>query len=193
MDIPGEDVPVDYVVNDVFEGVWAWNHDVPLQLGIEACGLVSQVCGGDELLCEAPGSGASQSEAYGGFDEGIPRTVAAHGEYVAANIPSTLQRRRHERHVHFNPLVEVVEFETDFDFLGVDDVIPGDDCFEGCMECHFTSEAAPGDLVPVEIDEGIAPPLDDMGEDEDDPYVILHGFEVLEVSTAEQLFLTWSL
>lgn len=110
--------------------------------------------------------------------------MAAHGEYVAANIPSTLHRRRHERHVHFNPLVEVVEFETDFDFLGVDDVIPGDDCFEGCMECHFTSEAAPGDLVPVEIDDGIAPPLDDMGEDEDDPYVILHGFEVLEVSTA---------
>ena len=184
LDIPGEDVPVDYVVNDVFEGIWAWNHEVPLQLGIEACGLVSQVCGGDELLCAAPGLGASQREAPVDLDKGISRTVAAHGEYEAAVTPSTLHRRRHERHVRFNPLVEVVEFETDFDFLGVDDVIPGEGCFEGHLECHFTSEIAPGDVVPVENDDGIDPLLDDIGEDEDDPYVILHGFEVLEVSTA---------
>lgn len=112
------------MVNDVFEGIWTWNHEVPLQLGIEACGLVSQVCG-DELLCVAPDIGASQREAYGDLDDGISRTVAAHGEYEAAVTPSTLHRRRPERHVRFNPLVEVVEFETDFDFMGVDDVIPG--------------------------------------------------------------------
>ena len=151
-------------------------------LGLETCGIVSRVGGGDELLGSGQCADDLQHEALGGVDDGTFSTEVALGDFVAAVVPSCVHREQHERHVRFNPIIEVVEFEKDFDFMVVDDVFPSGSLSTGCLECHFTSEVAPGTSLPVEIDEELDAPLDEIEED-DDPYVIIHGFEGLEIST----------
>ena len=113
----GLGISVDCVVYDVFAGDWTWAPDVPPQLGIETCGIVSRVGGGEELLGAEQCAHALRHQALGGVDDGTFGTEAAHGECVAAMVPPSSPRQRQGRHVRFNPIIEIVEFETDFDFI----------------------------------------------------------------------------
>ena len=89
--------------------------------------------------------------------------------------------------VRFNPEVEIHEYEPDsnFNFMEVDDVIPPTEplVVGGAVQHHFSTETE--DVIPINSDAGVE---DDQPEFEldvdDDAYVVLHGFGVLQASTA---------
>ena len=71
----------------MFAGDWTWASGVPPQLGIETCGFVSRVGGGEELLGAEQCAHALRHQALGGVDDGTFGTEAAHGESVADMVP----------------------------------------------------------------------------------------------------------
>ena len=174
-------IPVDCVIDDVFEGSWGWLSDEcelhytkdNLDLRSGACSFhLDDRCSPGEVLQHAQVGNRSMDHL------------------VPGDGPLDVQSGEHDvelqqaRTVRFNPHVEVVEFvaHVHIDLFQVDDVIS---CPDGSGECcpqdHFEEEVV--DMFPVvqSLDTEEAP--QDMDDAEDDPYVILHGFEVLETST----------
>ena len=202
-------VPVSCCVQDVFSGVWSWVGDDELHYTKDNSDLRSGAkdalhggfnragvhvdhhrCVNDTLHFDVPSSAPASEQCMlnGGMalalvDSGSDTDLAL-GEIGANDAFVATSSRRRVRRVHFNPEVEVCEFEPHFDFMAVDDVLPStDSCSgDGTVQFHFASEA--DDILPP-------PFVGDMDVDhpaveedvEDDAYVVFHGFGVLEAST----------
>lgn len=161
---------MDCVIDDVFAGTWSWN--------CPALHLGGDVLRGDVPLISGDDSISVESE--------VVCTGSAHGVCEVAATPRSLFDRR-VRRVRFNLDVEIHEFEPDFEFLDVDDVITNFWAHDagGSFQFHFSSEVDSVLPDPAEMEQDFEP-IDPPGEeesDEEDPYVILHGFEQLRVGT----------
>ena len=188
---PSITIPVRCCIDDVFAGSWSWTcgddelHYTKVNLGLRsgAYADASACCSDDDDGWQHDDLGPSSSlVSTVPVRDGRDGTDLAHGENVANNLSTVAIGRQ----VRFHPVVEVREFElvdeaSDFD---VDDVIPPvDDPLEAAISrSHFESEATDG-FTELTADVEPIPAMDDIVEEEDDPYVILHGFEVLETST----------
>ena len=168
-------IPVDCVIDDVFEGSWCWLYDEcelhytkdnsDLRSGAFSFHLDDRCSPGEALQFAQVGN------------ESMDHLVPGDG-------PLPDGEGQQARTVRFNPHVEVVEFVAylNIDLFQVDDVIS---CPDGSGDCcpqdHFEEEA--DDMLPWVQSLDVEEAPQDVDDAEDDPYVILHGFEVLETNT----------
>lgn len=180
-------VPVSCCVDDVFEGQWLWMKPVESHYTRDNVDPRSGALFSSQDLVDVSMQGRGPMFLTPALARQGSGTGLALGDDGANATSDVVPGERMALRVRFNPEVEIHEYEPDsnFNFMEVDDVIPPTEplVVDGPVQHHFSTETE--GVIPINSDAGVE---DDQPEFEldvdDDAYVVLHGFGVLQASTA---------